>query len=62
MRLTRVEAARLLGRTPRQLWSYEQQGAEVPRSLFLAMAALEFLPSWRLAEFGIDPTLWRKRR
>lgn len=58
--LSRQEAARLLGRTPRQLFSYEQ-GGELPQMLLLAMAALEFLPSWRLADLDIVPT-WRKRR
>lgn len=57
--VTRQEAAVLLGRTTRQLFSYEQ-GIEVPRSTLLAMAALEYLPPWRLADFGIEPT-WRKR-
>ena len=49
----------MLGRTQRQLFNYEQ-GAELPQTMLLAMAALEFLPTWRLSEFKITPT-WRQR-
>lgn len=58
--ITRQEAADLLGRTPRQLFTYEQ-AEELPRTLVLAMAALEFLAPWRLESLDIKPT-WRDRR
>jgi transcriptional regulator with XRE-family HTH domain len=58
--LSRRQAAELLGRTPRQLFNYEQ-GGELPQTLLLAMVALEYLPPWRLAELDIVPT-WRKPR
>jgi len=59
LRLTRGEAARLLDRTERQLQVYEQ-AHELPRVVLLAMTALEYLPVWRLAPLGIDPT-WRRK-
>ena len=58
--LTRGEAARLLGRTERQLQVYEQ-AHELPQVVVLAMTALEYLPVWRLAPLGINPT-WRQQR
>jgi hypothetical protein len=57
--LTRAEAARLLDRTERQLQVYEQ-ARELPQVVLLAMTALEYLPVWRLAALGINPT-WRRR-
>lgn len=54
--LSRPDAARLLGRTTRNIQTYDTQ-RELPDIVRLAMAALEFLPSWRLAELNID---WRK--
>lgn len=58
--LSRQQAAELLGRTPRQLFTYEQ-ARELPRTLILAMTALEHLAPWRLESLGITPT-WRDHR
>lgn len=58
--LSRQEAAELLGRTTRQMLNYEQ-ARELPRTLLLAMAAIEHLAPWRLEVFDITPT-WRDRR
>jgi hypothetical protein len=55
--LTITEAGRLLGRE-RAVNNYEKL-TELPQHLQLAMLALEYLPSWRLAEVGIVP-YWRR--
>lgn len=57
--LSRPEAAKLLGRTERQLQTYDQ-AVELPQLVLLAMTAIEYLPSWRLRDLGIEPT-WRQR-
>jgi hypothetical protein len=58
--LSRPEAARLLGRTERQLQTYDR-ALELPQLVLLAMTAIEYLPAWRLRDLGIEPT-WRARR
>jgi DNA-binding XRE family transcriptional regulator len=58
--LTQPEAAKLIDRTTRQVVTYDKM-RELPALVRLAMVAIEYLPSWRLAEVGIVP-YWRRRR
>jgi len=57
--LSLPEAARLLDHSDRHISHYDKLEA-VSRSTELAMLALEYLPSWRLAELGINP-FWRQK-
>ena len=59
LNLTPAEASKLLDCSERSIASYDK-AAELPRDLLLAMLALEYLPSWRLADLGITP-YWRNK-
>ena len=59
LNLSRTEAAKLLGRTERQIQVYDAL-PELPQLLRIATLALEHFPVWRLRELGIEP-FWRRR-
>lgn len=59
LQLSQGEAADLLGRTVRQIRTYDQDD-DLPRIIRLAIAALERLPTETLVELGINPS-WRCR-
>jgi len=56
--LTIPEVGRLIDRSDAQIGSYEKMH-NPPRNIRLAMLALEYLPTWRLADLGVTPN-WRK--